>query len=176
MSAKPRKTRSDSKLDSLEPESRVLELRDGLIAGWSHDAAKEWLWEECQVTTSGAALTHFFRRHCVPLLQERKKWAALSAEALGEMATETQAFEDAAIGELIEFAYQFIRDPKGDPEAKRKWMETLIKGQGSRREDRRVAAAIKNKIEAGLDALAEEIKGNKKAQAIYAELKKEVAK
>lgn len=134
-----RKPNSNSKLDNLTPESRVLELRDGLLEGWSYEAAREWLSAECQVTTSLDALSRFYKRHCVPVLQERKKWAALQAEGLAKMGAQSKVFEDAAVAEAVEFAFTFLRDPKGDPELKRKWLEALIKKKGGEREDLKVA-------------------------------------
>jgi hypothetical protein len=127
---KLRKPNSTSKLDSLKPASRVAELRDGLLAGWSYAAAKEWLLAECGVTTTGDALGRFFQRHCVPVLQEGKKFAAIHAEAFGKAGVENKVFEDAAMSEAVEFAFQFLRNPEGDPEAKRKWLDSLVKKQG----------------------------------------------
>lgn len=146
--APPRKTRSDSKLDNLKPESRVMELRDGLLNNWSQQQAREWLLVECGETTNNEALTRFYRRHCVPLLQERKQWAALSAEGLAAMARETKAFEEGAIAELMEFAYQFIRSPDGDPEEKRKWFEAMIKSQASKRDDEKLRILTEERAEA----------------------------
>ncbi len=148
MNPKPRKPHGNSKLDNLKPESRVLELRDGLLAGWTYDAAMEWLLLECGETTSLDALSRFYQRHCVPVLQERKRWAALAAEGLGKMGAETKAFEEAAMAEAIEFAFQFLRDPNGDPEGKRKWLESLIKKQGQEDARTKLKAALEEKAEA----------------------------
>ncbi len=133
---KARKPRADSKLDALP---RKAELVDGMLCGWSYGQALDWLEVECGLRISLSALTPFYRRHVEPVLRERKRFAALSAKTLGQMAAETDAFDSAAIGELTEYAYRLIRDPASDPEDARKWMETLIKAQAGRRDSRKLA-------------------------------------
>ena len=151
MATKVRKPNGNSKLDSLKPPSRVTELRDGLLSGWTYVAALDWLRVECGVSSGMDALSRFYRRHCVPILQEKKKWAALEAEGLAKMGKESQVFEDAAMAEAIEFAFAFLRDPLGDPEQKRKWLESLIKKKGGEREDVKVSI-LKRKADAADEA------------------------
>lgn len=143
-----RKPNANSKLDHLTPETRVLELRDGLLAGWTYEAAQEWLLLECGVTTSLDALSRFYKRHCVPVLQERKRWAALQAEGLAKMGAESKVFEEAAMAEAVEYAFQFLRDPNGDPDLKRKWLESLIKKQGQEDARAKLKALLEEKAEA----------------------------
>lgn len=133
---KTRKARADSKLESLP---RKAELVDGMLCGWSYDQALDWLRSECGLSVSISALTPFYRRNVEPILRERKKFAALSAKTLAKLATETEAFDAAAVAELSEYAFRLIRDPEADQEASRKWMETLIRAQAGRREDRKLA-------------------------------------
>ncbi|MEI6655826.1 MAG: hypothetical protein WCP45_13765 [Verrucomicrobiota bacterium] len=133
----PRKARGDSKLDSLPP-ARLAELVQGLLCGWSYMQAIDWLQVECGFSVSLSAFTPFYKRHVEPVLRERKQFAALSAKTLARMASETEAFDAAAIGELKEYAYRLIRDPSSDPEDARKWMETLIKAQSGSRDDRKL--------------------------------------
>lgn len=147
MAAKPRKPNGNSKLDNLKPESRVTELRDGLLSGWTYLAALDWLRVECGVSSGMDALSRFYRRHCVPILQEKKKWAALQAEGLAKMGAQSKVFEDAAVAEAVEFAFAFLRDPMGDPEQKRKWLESLIKKKGGEREDVKVSLLVKKAAE-----------------------------
>lgn len=139
MATKPkeRKERGDSKLATLDETARQA-LIDGMLSGWTYEQAREWLGGECGVSLSLSALTPFYRRHVEPVLRERKQFAALSAKTLGEMARESAAFDAAAIGELKEYAYTLFRDPAGDPEEKRKWMETLIKAQAGHRDERKI--------------------------------------
>ena len=133
-----KKARADSKLDSM-PEAKRGELVQGMICGWSYEAARDWCQVECGVCVSLSAFTPFYRRHVEPVLRERKQFAALSASTLAKLAKETEAFDAAAIGELKEYAYRLIRDPNSDPEDARKWMETLIKAQAGQRDNRKLA-------------------------------------
>lgn len=77
-----KKPRADSKLDSLTPESRVLELRDMLLSGASQRDCRAWLAGTCGVTTTGDALTRFWKRHCAPILREGRQLAAVKAESI----------------------------------------------------------------------------------------------
>jgi len=135
---KTRKPRGDSKLDSLPP-AQLTELVQGLLCGWTYAEALDWLQVECGVSVSLSSLTPFYSRHVEPILVERKKFAALSAKTLAKLATESEAFDAAAIGELKEYAYRLIRDPKSNPEEARKWMETLIKAQAGQRDSRKLS-------------------------------------
>lgn len=110
-----------------------------MLCGWSYTQAADWLQVECGLSVSLSSFTPFYQRHVAPVLKERKQFAALSAKTLAKMATETEAFDAAAIGELKEYAYRLIRDPNSDPEDARKWMETLIKAQAGQRDSRKLA-------------------------------------
>lgn len=134
---KARKARGDSKLNSLPPD-QLQELVQGLLHGWTYTQATDWLEVECGVSVSLSAFTPFYVRHVSPILRERKKFAALSANTLAAMAEETEAFDAAALGELREYAYRLIRNPDSDPEEARKWMETLIKAQAGQRDNRKL--------------------------------------
>ena len=136
---KPKKEYSTSLLGAL-PQDRKEQLIEGMLCGWSYAQAQDWLQVECGLTVkSGSTFTAFYQRYVEPLLQERKKFAALTASTLGKMAKESEAFDTAAIAELKEYAYRLIRDPNTDPESARKWMETLIKAQSGQRDTRKLS-------------------------------------
>jgi hypothetical protein len=126
-----------SKLGKLSPEKKQ-ELIQGLLCGWTYNQAAEWSRLECGVSVSGSAWTAFHRRYVAPIIQNQKSFASLESKALGKLAKERKAFTDAAIFELTEYAYKLMRSPGEDPEAVRKWMETLIKAQASQRDDRKL--------------------------------------
>lgn len=151
--SKPRKARGDSKLDAL-PEDQLKELVNGLLCGWTYTQAIDWLQVECGVTARLSSFTPFYSRHVEPILLERKKFAALSAKTLAKLATESDAFDAAAIGELKEYAYRLIRDPNSDPEEARKWMETLIKAQAGQRDSRKLRLLEDSAAEAKAKLLA----------------------
>lgn len=122
-----RKPRSDSKLDTL-PESRVMELRDGLLGGWRYEDAMSWLATECGVTTSLAALSSFFKRHCAPVLRERRQLAALKAEAITEGVGLTD-WDAASIERLRQTVFEFMADPNADIEATERLFKLLLKSR-----------------------------------------------
>lgn len=154
-----RKARGDSKLDAL-PEAQLAELVGGILCGWSYEQARQWVMDACGVSVSLSAFTPFYARHVAPVLKERKQFAALSAQTLAKMATESDAFDAAAIAELKEYAYKLIRDPNSNPEEARKWMETLIKAQAGQRDSRKLSLleAAAREAKAKLEALTTQAK------------------
>jgi hypothetical protein len=141
---------------------RRAELIQGLLLGWDYKRAAEWLLVECGVSVSGSAWTPFYRRYVAPIHQDRKQFASLEAKALGKLAKEREAFNDAAIFELTEYAYKLMRAPGEDPEAVRKWMETLIKAQAGQRDSRKLTLleAAAKEAKARLVALTTAAKSN----------------
>jgi hypothetical protein len=132
-----KKPRSDSKLDTL-PESRVLELRDGLLGGWSYADALSWLASECGLQSSLAALSAFFKRHCAPVLKERRQLAALKAEAIAEDAGVTD-WDAASIEKLRQMVFEFMSDPKSNIENTERLFRLLLKSRDQEVDRRKLA-------------------------------------
>jgi len=67
-----KRQRASSKLDNLPPE-KFHALRDGLInrTFTSQAQAQEWVATTCGFTTSAAALSTFYVRHCAPFMVAR---------------------------------------------------------------------------------------------------------
>lgn len=170
-----RKKRADAKLS---PEALGLEkfaaLVEGLCCGWTYTQAADFLLVECGETVSGSAWTEFHAQYVAPVMNERMEFALMGARAMEAQAKDAGIFDDATILEIRRRGYQMLRDPSADPEETRKWMETYIKMMVAMREREKAQQAAKSKIEAGLEALFEEIKGNRKAEALFAQLKQEV--
>jgi len=121
-----RKPRSDSKLDTLEPESRVLELRDMLLAGSSQQQCKDWLWTECGVTTTGDALTRFWRKHCQPIVDESRQLAAVKAEGIIEKSGRTDW--NAGTLELVkQTAFEMLSGQTLDADTAEKFIKLVLK-------------------------------------------------
>ncbi|MFC5049236.1 hypothetical protein ACFPK9_01200 [Rubritalea spongiae] len=131
-----RKPRSDSKLDNL-PESRVLELRDGLLGGWRYEDALSWLETECDVSSSMAALSGFFKRHCKPVLKQRRQLAALKAEVLVEEAGKTD-WDAAILEDVKQMVFEFMQDPNADFEKTEKLLRLVLKSRDQDMTERRV--------------------------------------
>jgi hypothetical protein len=144
-----KKPRSDSKLDAL-PESRVLELRDGLLGGWSYDAAMSWLATECGVSSTLSALSSFFKRHCAPVMREKRQLAALKAEAIGDLAGKVD-WDAASIEHLRQMVFEFMADPKADLESTERMFRLLLKSR-DQETDRRKLAILEAKAKQADDA------------------------
>lgn len=132
-----RKERGDSKLavEKLGLE-RHTELVQGLAGGWTYDQALDWLSGECGEVVSLSALTPFYRRHVVPVLRDRKRFAFLGSRAVETFAKQQGVFDAATILDFKEKAQRMMRDPDTDPEEARKWMETYIKTMAGERDER----------------------------------------
>lgn len=126
----PKKPRADSKLDAL-PGGRFMELRDKLLGNQeTYREIREWLLTECGVTVSQSSLTAFFKKHCAPLLLERRALAAAQAEAIGKEAAENPVDWDAAsIEQLRQFAFQSMLLPGADPKQVKGIFTILLKKQ-----------------------------------------------
>lgn len=122
-----KKPRSDSKLDAM-PESRVLELRDKLLAGVSYRDAISWLAVECGVHASLKSLTSFYRRHCAPIIRERRQFSVVKAEALGSaMAKDPVTWDDKIVERTKQLAFEFLSEDAPDPEAIKALLDALTK-------------------------------------------------
>jgi hypothetical protein len=120
-----RKPRSDSKLDTM-PESRVLELRDGMITGWSHEQCKSWLAAECSLSCSGSALTNFYKRHCLPLMRESRQLAAVKAEAIVDEAGRTD-WNTATLELVKQVSFEMMSGQKIDAKTSEKFIKLILK-------------------------------------------------
>lgn len=143
-----KKPRSDSKLDTL-PEQQLLQLRDGLLSGWKLEDAKSWLIAECGVSSSLASLSAFYKRHCAPVLRERRQLAALKAEAIAEDAGITD-WDLASIEKLRQMVFEFMANPEADIEATERMFKLLLK----RKDQELTERTLKLKEEAAAEAKA----------------------
>lgn len=139
-----KKPRSDSKLDAL-PKGRVADLRDGLLGDWSYEAALAWLESECGVRSSLAALSAFFKRHCAPVIQERRQLAVLKAEAIGADAGLVD-WDAASIERLRQMVFEFMANPNADLEATERMFRLLLKSR-DQEVDRRKLALLEKKAD-----------------------------
>ena len=110
-----RKTRSDSKLAKLGAEDFAT-LRDGLLGAWNYEEALTWLEEECGVSSSAAALSGWYQKHCAPVMRDRRKLFALKATEF-EKAEEEDGldFTDSAFARLKQRYFEMVLDPLVSP-------------------------------------------------------------
>lgn len=164
-----RKPRSDSKLDSM-PESRVLELRDMLMAGASHRNVLDWLAVECGVSVSTSALTSFYKRHCVPVLRDKRRLAAVKAEAIVDDAGRTD-WNTATMELVKQVSFEIMSGEQIDTKTAEKFIKLVLKADAQATDKDKLNAATKTKVEAGLDAMHEEIKDNPAALRAFSAMK-----
>jgi hypothetical protein len=170
-----KKPRSDSKLDNLTPESRVCELRDLLLSGASQRECKGCLLETCGVTTTGDALTRFWKKHCQPIRNEERKLAAVKAEGIIEEAGRTDW--NAGTLELVkQVSFEMMSGQATEPKVAEKFIKLVLKADAQEQCREKIKAASKSEIEKGLDALLAEIQGKPKALALFTQLKEVVSK
>lgn len=162
---KKRKVRGDSKLHSLKPESRVLELRDLLLGGATYKQAKAWLWETCQVTTTGDALGRFWALECQPIKDDEMSLASAVAEGLINRIGAVDW--DAATEELMrQTTFELLSGQQVDAKTKIIYIREWNKLRGQKDAAAKAQDLARTKEEAGIDALVEAAKGDKEAEEL----------
>lgn len=165
--ASKRKTRGDSKLHNLKPESRVLELRDLLLSNATYKEVKKWLWEVCGETTTGDALGRFWRKECQPIKDEETSLTAAVADGL--VARAGNVDWDAATRELMsQTTFELMSGHEVDPKTKVIYIREWNKMRNAEGANAKAKDMAKTKEEAGIDALVEAAKGNPEAQRALA--------
>jgi hypothetical protein len=170
-----RKTRGDSKLHHLKPESRVLELRDLLLSGATYKQAKVWLWENCQETTTGDALGRFWALECQPIKDEETSLTAAVADGVIDRIGAVDW--DAATEELMrQTTFELLNGQDVDAKTKAAYVREWVKIRTQKGNDAKVKQAAQTKEEAGIDALVEAAKGDKEAEELLRKLNERLAK
>lgn len=90
-------------------------LRDGLMGAMKYEEALSWLVAECGVSSSLSSLSAFYRRHCAPVLRDRRRLFALKAEEFERAETEDGLdFTDSAFAQLKQRYFEMVLDPLAD--------------------------------------------------------------
>lgn len=166
---KKRKVRGDSKLHNLKPESRVLELRDLLLGGATYKEAKAWLWETCQVTTTGDALGRFWALECQPIKDEEMSLASAVAEGLINRIGSVDW--DAATEELMrQTTFELLSGQSVDAKTKIIYIREWNKVRNQKNAQKKAEEMARSKEDAGIDALVEAAKGDKEAEELLRKL------
>ena len=161
---------AESASDALEA---IFEASSIVLGNTGKDAVdlikKRW-----HVKTSTAGVSGFWRRICSPFLEERmRRSSTLARRISGEL--DSEAVQGALLDQVTAAAFDLMSSPNPDPKAVARYTNLILKADKQSMDRTKLAAATKSKIEIGLDALADAIKGNKAAEKIYAELRKVVA-
>jgi hypothetical protein len=120
-----KKPRTDSKLDSM-PESRVMELRDKLLANEGYKEILDWLALECGVSSSLAALSAFYKRHCAPLRREMQELAAVKAEAIIDGSGRTD-WNTATMELVKQVSFELMSGQQVDTKTAEKFIKLILK-------------------------------------------------
>jgi hypothetical protein len=170
-----RKVRGDSKLHSLKPESRVLELRDLLLGGATYKEAKDWLWEHCQETTTGDALGRFWALECQPIKDEEVSLTVAVAEGMIDRIGAVDW--DSATEELMrQTTFELLNGQEVDAKTKAAYVREWVKIRTQKGNEAKTKQAAQTKEEAGIDALVEAAKGDKEAEELIRKLNERLKK
>lgn len=192
-----KKVRPEAKIKTLaeDVQATLWELLNVPMEGkdkpLTYVEARAWLLKSHRIETSNAALSDWYSWYGLRLRTERRK--AIVDQAIEELAQSdpSKTLEDLhAFGQVL-FTAESIeeKDAKAFTEVWRASEKALTRKQAKEQseldrairekalelESQKIAAATKTKLELGLDALAEVIKGNKEAQRLYRELRKTVS-
>lgn len=168
------KPRSDSLHAALKTGQRD-ELIRSLADGAGYRDIIEWLQVECGVKTSLASLSEFYKKTVAPILEERRAFAAMRAQAI---VTDAGSVDwDAASMELVrQMTFKMLSSPDFDPETVEKFLKVQLKSRDQDLSRDKLTAAAKTKIDSGMEALFAEIKGNRKAEQLFLQLQDAVSK
>jgi len=171
-----RKPNSNAKLRNLPPEQKTA-LTDWLVdEGISYAEAKDRLKEEFGISTSTGALSNFWDKECFTLKFRRARTVA--EELVGVMRESDDSFDEATLKAIGQRAFNLAvaQDADVDDLA----ALTKIMGDSARLklaqkklelDINKWRSAVKSKVEIGLDALQDEIKGNPEALALFDQMK-----
>lgn len=156
----------------VDAEGRACAPADG--SAMSQAEVREWLADTHGVDCSSGAFSVWECWYRLELKFRSANDVALqSMEALQRLNPGISPEKVMEHGQLVFSAKAIAED---DAKTFARFADIAERKAGRLQEAEKFKASQKSKIEAGLDALAEAIKGNKAAEAIYRELKKEVAK
>lgn len=175
-----------------EAEAHANEMTDGEAAGEAMEAVYRvmgWLSSSRQkdviemvkdaygIETSSAALSGFYSRLRPSWAGERMRRSARAATDLANIMTpeEEAEIKSQFWRDLRQAAFELMTNPNPDPKDYVDLGTLLLKKDAQEMDREKFAAAMKSKIELGLDALAETIKGNKEAERLYREFRKVVS-
>lgn len=110
-----RKPLPSAKLLNL-PEEQQAALADWLLGGMPYHEARKLVEKEFGVSTSLAALSHFFQEVCVPALVARRRQAVSTADEVAKAAeAEPGQFDAATVDAIKQKAFELAISPASKP-------------------------------------------------------------
>lgn len=164
-----KKPRSDAKLLNL-PEDQAAQLRDLLFDGTSYGEAIEFVQDNFAVTTSSAAMCHFWKNQCVPRLAERRQGSIRTAAELAASGRDSAApFDEAAQGVIQQRIFELCLTPAPDAAELKTLSDILHRNRSlalaeSRLDIARARALLEERRVSSLEADASQIRGIKQAE------------
>lgn len=131
--------------------------------------------EDYGVDTSPAALTGFWQRFVTPFLAEKGMRSGALARRLSETVDQDGVVK-AVLGEIKQRTFEVLSTPNPDSSEVAKLGKLILTARGQDMEKEKIENSMKSKIEIGLDALFEDIKGDDQAEALFEALKEAVSK
>ena len=108
------------------PESRVMELRDKLLANEGYKEILDWLALECGVSSTLSALSGFYKRHCAPLRREMQELAAVKAEAIIDGSGRTD-WNTATMELVKQVSFELMSGQQVDTKTAEKFIKLILK-------------------------------------------------
>jgi len=168
------KPRSDAKLLNLpeQDQERIYTwLTEGVDGDTSYEKVAEQIELDWNFKVSKTALFEFYRKVVAP---RRLRAAAIAAEAVAGVAREGHSFEEAAIAQVSQKAFEILAMDRPDPKEVVAFMGLTLEAQkiALKREDLalqrdRFRSSITKKIDLGFEELHEEIKSNPEALELF---------
>lgn len=146
-----RKPRSDSKLDALADHHQA-ELTKRLLTGDKYEEVLTWLAVECGVSSSLAALSSYYKRHCAPVMRERRKLAVLRAQEFSQAAKESPVdWDEVAMERLSQIFFELLLQPDVDAATAKRLGDMILKDKALSHDARKVAV-LEAKVKAAEEA------------------------
>jgi hypothetical protein len=182
-----RKTRPDSRLGILKPDQQ--ELVFAACKDLTLEKGVPWIEEHLKIQVSAPALSRWLKKkredkahlERFDKIRDASEHATLIRDAFGTGGEIT----DANIVCFTQAVFEEFTKDDGNRDEKRlvRYMDLALKARDQELKARGIElgvekfkAALRTKLEAGLEALAQEIQGNDHAMAKYRELKEELSK
>ena len=143
-----------------------------ISGGMAYSELVIWFKTEFGIKTSISALRRFWQGTVEPDLAELQKNAGKLAEIIisHDDGDDTDQLTGAAISLVKRRALELMVDPNADPKERHSTVRQLLTIRSQDLEREKLKQSLMSKLEAGIAALWDEIKGNAKAEAKVREL------
>lgn len=182
MSTRTKKPRPDAKLLNL-PEDQAAALSEWLLSGMSYGRARALMKKQFGISASLSSFSGFWEAICAPeLLRRRARTVKMADEFADLVKKEPGSWDAVLLDQVKQKAFEMANNPGFKATDLAALMQLVLKAQEQKlraealeHEKEKFRAALRTKVEAGLDALYQEIKSNPKAVARFKDLQEAMA-